>query len=112
MEVWAQDPYFRPAIGPLISSEGARFVNTYPNIPSDLHKRRIHIRISHIRGLKFRKCWKKNTYLLRSQAIEELLQMLRLMSPRPPRQSMGEVLKGPALQSMEEDILTHGKTNA
>ena len=45
--------------------------------------------------------------MLRSQAIKELSQMLSLMSPNSLRQSMGKILKGPAQQSMEEDISIH-----
>ena len=41
---------------------------------------------------------RKNTYLLRSQAVEKLLHTLSLMSPRLLGQSMREILKGPALQ--------------
>ncbi len=45
-----------PAIDFLINSKGADFINTYPSIPSDLHKRRVCVRISHTRGSTFRKC--------------------------------------------------------
>jgi hypothetical protein len=48
------------AIGPLINSKGAHSLNAYPNIPSDLHKRRIYVKISHTRGSKFRRCWKEH----------------------------------------------------
>ncbi len=53
-----------PTISPLINSKGTHSINTYPSIPGDLHEKRLYVRISHTRGSKSRKCWKKSTYLL------------------------------------------------
>jgi hypothetical protein len=45
-----------PAIDFLINNKEVHFINTYPSIPGDLHKRRVCVRISHTRGSTFRKC--------------------------------------------------------